>query len=319
MEEQIRRYCLNHIKKLSIIILFSIIIYFVYFFNFKNFFFEENIIIKKGSSVSSISSSILINNNSFEQNLYTLYLLFWDKIIDNINYGEFKFKNKSNIFEISKIISNPSNVFYKFTVVDGWQEYQLERKMSQKFESKYSLNYNQILADTYFYNSYDNFEDLNKLMINTKKSYFNRISNHYLFKKYSINQIMTIASLVEREGINDLDKRKITSVIFNRLKKNMKLQIDASTIFAITKGKYKFERKLNYKDLKTIDKFNTYHIKGLPPSPICYVSSKTIEIVLENYKSEYLFYFFDSKLGEHIFSKTFKEHKNKLSKYKNEK
>ena len=99
----------------------------------------------------------------------------------------------------------------------------------------------------------------------------------------------------------------------------MKLQIDASTIFAITKGKFKFNRELSYNDLKIKDSYNTYFIYGLPPGPISYVGRKTIEIVLENYKSEYLFYFFDSKLGEHIFSKTFNEHKNKLSKYKNEK
>ena len=320
MEEQIRHYCLNHIKKLFIFfILLTTTVYFVYFFNFKKFYIGENIFIKKGTSFSNISKEVIKDNNLFDQKLYTLYLFFWDKIIDNINYGEFKFERKVTIYEISKIISNPSNVFYKLTVVEGWQKYQLEEKILKKFEKKYLLNYNQILADTYFYNFYDNIDDLNKLMINTKNSYFNEISNHSLFKKYSVNEIMTIASLVEREGINYIDKRKIASVIFNRLNKNMKLQIDATTIFAITKGKYKFERKLNYNDLKIRDKFNTYYKKGLPPSPICYVGSKTIEIVLENYKTDYLFYFFDSKLGEHIFSKTFNEHKKKLSKYKNEK
>ena len=70
---------------------------------------------------------------------------------------------------------------------------------------------------------------------------------------------------------------------------------------------------------KIKDKYNTYYIKGLPPSPICYVGSKTIEIVLENYKTKYLFYFFNNKLGEHIFSENFNDHKNKLSKYRNEK
>ena len=99
----------------------------------------------------------------------------------------------------------------------------------------------------------------------------------------------------------------------------MKLQIDASTIFAITKGEFKFTRKLRYKDLKINDIYNTYFIYGIPPNPICYVGRKTIEIVLENYKSEFLYYFFNNELNKHIFSKTYHEHKNKLIKYRKKK
>ena len=105
----------------------------------------------------------------------------------------------------------------------------------------------------------------------------------------------------------DLDTSYARSIITTRL---------SSTIFSITKGKFKFKRKLTFDDLKIADNYNTYYIKGLPPSPICFVGMKTIEIVLENYKSDYLFYFFDENLNKHIFSKTFENHKNKLKKYR---
>ena len=62
---------------------------------------------------------------------------------------------------------------------------------------------------------------------------------------------------------------------------------------------------------------NKYFIKGLPPKPICYVSGKTIEIVLENYKSNYLFYFYDENKQKHIFSKTYNKHKQLLKEYRN--
>ena len=153
-------------------------------------------------------------------------------------------------------------------------------------------------------------------MQKNKKQLFNNYYDNILLDKYSINEIMTIASLIEREGIDDNDKRLISSVIFNRLNKNMKLQIDASTIFAITKGRFKFTKKLSYNDLKINDKYNTYFIYGLPSKPICYVGRKTIEIVLENYKSDFLYYFFNQELNKHIFSKTYYEHRNKLKKYR---
>jgi len=99
----------------------------------------------------------------------------------------------------------------------------------------------------------------------------------------------------------------------------MKLQIDATVLFSITKGKYKLNRNLNFNDLKINDPYNTYKINGLPPKPISYVSTTTIDIIMENYKTDYLFYFFNNSLNRHIFSINFKEHRNKLNEYRNKK
>ena len=109
------------------------------------------------------------------------------------------------------------------------------------------------------------------------------ISNNKLFKFFSQEEIIIFGSLREKEGLGIEDKRKISSVIFNRLNKNMKLQIDATVIFAITKGKYDLKRKLLKSDLKFDDKYNTYKYKGLPPKPISYVGRQTLDIIFENF------------------------------------
>ena len=188
--------------------------------------------------------------------------------------------------------------------------------MRLNFGSSIKIDYQDILADTYKYKSTDTLDTIIRLMHKNKNQLFNNYDSNKLLNEYSINDIMTIASLVEREGINDNDKRLISSVIFNRLNKNMKLQIDASTIFSVTRGKFKFARKLKHNDLRINDIYNTYFIYGLPPNPICYVGRKTIEIVLENYKSEFLYYFFNNELNKHIFTKSYQEHINKLNKYR---
>ena len=113
--------------------------------------------------------------------------------------------------------------------------------------------------------------------------------------------------------------KKIYSVINNRLTINMKLQIDATVLYAVTNGKYNLNRNLNYSDLKIDHPYNTYKIYGLPPKPISYVGTKTLDLIFENYKSEFLFYFFDNTLKEHIFSKNFNEHKKKLNEFRNKK
>ena len=113
------------------------------------------------------------------------------------------------------------------------------------------------------------------------------------------------------------DKRNISSVIMNRI--NKEKQIDATVLFAITNGNYDLERKLTYNDLKINNPYNTYKIKGLPPKPISFVGTKTIDLILENYKSDYLFYFFDKKLNKHTFSSDYETHKLKLNEYRKNK
>ena len=130
---------------------------------------------------------------------------------------------------------------------------------------------------------------------------------------------MTIGSLIEKEGLDINDKRKISSVILNRLNKNMKLQIDASVIFAVTNGKYDLKRKLLLSDLKINHPYNTYLHYGLPPKPISYVGKKTLDIIFDNYKTDFLFYFFNNSLNRHIFSKNYNEHLKKLNEYRNKK
>ena len=320
LEEQIQRYCFHLIKKKLFIFLIFLLFFsfsFSFLLLFKVSINKEKIIeIEKGASINKISSLILYDKSLFDKKLFKIYLQIYDLFIDNINYGEFKLNKNSNLIGIAEIISKPSNVFYKFTVIDGWQGYQLENYMKSNFDTPIKIDYQDILADTYKYKSTDTLDKIVRLMYNNKNQLFNNYDDNILLNKYSVNEIMTIASLVEREGINDNDKRLISSVIFNRLNINMKLQIDASTIFSITRGKLKFTRKLEHKDLKINDIYNTYFIYGLPPNPICYVGRKTIEIVFENYKSEFFYYFFNNELNKHVFSKNYKEHINKLNKYR---
>ena len=105
----------------------------------------------------------------------------------------------------------------------------------------------------------------------------------------------------------------------NRLKLNMKLQIDATVIFSLTGGGWNLGRKLNYTDLKINNPYNTYINQGLPPRPISYVGHKTIELIFEDYKTEYLFYFYNSFENKHIFSLNYKDHLKKLNEYRSKK
>lgn len=125
-----------------------------------------------------------------------------------------------------------------------------------------------------------------------------------------IYEIITKASLIEREAKLDSERSKIAGVIENRLALDMPLQIDATVVYAISGGMYDVER-VYYKDLKKKSAYNTYKNKGLPAGPICSPGIKSIAAACAPENHEYLYYHTDTAKndGSHIFSKTYEEHK----------
>ena len=311
-EEQILRYYLG---------LFSIIflIYSYYFFNIKNFFYNDlTINIDKGESIDRISSKFYQNLNPFEKKLLKFVLIFKNSH-NPINFGKFKFNKNVNLASILDIITSKSNLDYKITIIEGWQTFNLKEYLNKFYEKNTYIDYDKILADTYFINSSNDFNKYKKFTNNLLNNFFLKHKNNEILKKYGKKNILIISSLVEKEAKNNFYKKLIESVIFNRLEKKMKLQIDATVIYSKTNGNFKYNKKLTYNDLKIKHPYNTYIINGLPPGMICYVGKNTIESVLENIKSDYFFYFYNILEEKHIFSKNFEEHKFKLYEYRKQK
>ncbi len=127
---------------------------------------------------------------------------------------------------------------------------------------------------------------------------------------YSVREIVTVASLIERESGNDDERAKIASVIYNRLKKGQRLQIDATVQYALGKTK----ARLYAKDLKVKSPYNTYLNAGLPPTPICSPSIASIKAALYPADTDYYYYVLKNKNSNaHNFAKdydTFLEYKD---------
>jgi UPF0755 protein len=121
----------------------------------------------------------------------------------------------------------------------------------------------------------------------------------------TLHQLLTIASLIEREVVVDEERPIVASVIYNRINEGMPLQIDATIQYLLDKQK----ERLMEKDLEVESPYNTYLNKGLPPGPIASPSLKSIEAALNPDITDYLYYV-TKKDGSHthLFAKTYKEH-----------
>lgn len=121
--------------------------------------------------------------------------------------------------------------------------------------------------------------------------------------RYGTAKTMIIASMIEKEAKVAEDRPLIASVIYNRLRRRMRLQIDATVLYAL--GGHK--PLVTLKDLKVKSPYNTYRVRGLPPGPICSPGEASIDAALDPATTRYLFYVARPD-GSHIFTKSAAEH-----------
>lgn len=155
-----------------------------------------------------------------------------------------------------------------------------------------------------------------KSFINRILDVFNkRIAQRYEDKieelEYSLDEMLTLASIVEWEAKLDSEKKRISGLYWNRLKRGMRLQADPTVLYALGE-----RRRILYEDYDIDHPFNTYKISGLPPGPITNPSQSSIEAALYPEDHDYLYMVAvpDSE-GEHGFSETYSEHRRKSRKW----
>lgn len=121
--------------------------------------------------------------------------------------------------------------------------------------------------------------------------------------RFSLHEIITLASLIEREARVPNERPVISSVLHNRLAIGMRLEVDATVLFAL--GYHK--NRVLYEDLEIDSPYNTYRYAGLPPGPIANPGLECIKAALSPANTDYLFYVARPD-GSHIFSRTMAEH-----------
>lgn len=297
---------------------------------------DSYLIIKSESSLADISKQLQEKSIIKSKEKFVIYakLNGFSKNTKEINLI---IKPNTEYKELISKLKNEQSDFYVVTIPEGFTLYQigerLEKNTPIKKDKFLKVSINDLTSNNMFSKGTNTYFDLEGIMYPdtyyipagaTEKDVAN-----LMFKRFksvfsdedikrakelnlSINQVITVASLIEKEAANDSERSKIAGVIYNRLKKSMSLQIDASVIYAITKGQYAV-KKVTYEDLKVQDLYNTYLYKGLPPGPIASPGKPSIEAALYPEKNDYLYYVANGK--GHVFSKTYEEHLNNVKKY----
>jgi UPF0755 protein len=130
----------------------------------------------------------------------------------------------------------------------------------------------------------------------------------------SIHEVVTLASLIEKEAVMDDERPVIASVFYNRLKKGMPLQSDPTAVYDLED----FSGPITREHLRRESPYNTYVHKGLPPGPICSPGEASIRAALDPAETKYL-YFVSNNDGTHTFSARYRDHRRAVARYRNSK
>jgi len=308
-------------------IIFIVVLIWLSFFGPYKAFLNSNPVTDKkyldvyeGSSMYAVLNNLKLNS-SINKLFFKIYLNI--NSIESFQAGEYAIENK-NFIEIIDLLASGKTFTHSFAIIEGMNIYDLESKINKSYlindcsflaciKSDYPFKEGVLYPDTYYYKKgMKASEILNKShkklddILNT--IWIKKPQNDILKNKY---QALVLASIIEKEAGNHEEKTDIASVFLKRLTIGMRLQADPTIIYGLLPNFSGDIRKSNILDKNNI--YNTYMIKGLPPTPISISSMSSIEAAIMSLPGEYL-YFVANSPNSHYFSRTYDEHLNMIKK-----
>ena len=303
--------------------------------------------IEQGASVKEVSKSLEKEGIIRNSKLFNFYLKFknvsgfksglyhvsksmtLDEIIAELSgAGKDKDQNATKVLiregeqltEIAKEVEKST----KYSAEDFMAKVQDEdflRYLVQKFPKLLTQSYNgyqvKYVLEGYLYPATYDMNDSKTLqmliteMVAKTDEVMSKYYDKILESDYTLQEIMALASLIEKEGTKLEDRKKISSVFHNRIKENMKLQTDVSVQYAL--GEHK--ESLSLADLEVDSPYNLYLNYGVGPGPYNSPSEDAIVAALEPANTDYLYFLADIHTKEIYYAKTYEEHLELKAKY----
>ncbi|PIZ57246.1 endolytic transglycosylase MltG [bacterium (Candidatus Torokbacteria) CG_4_10_14_0_2_um_filter_35_8] len=295
--------------------------------------------IREGEGSTEIGEAL--EKERFISSKFYFYIYIWqNNVYNNLKPGEYELASSMNIPEITEVLTKGTAKpdAFTITILEGWTnediaEY-LEKKelvpkddffkqvsgQQGKFTSSYEFLIDKpedknlqgyLFPDTYKVSAKQGTEYIvKKILDNFDRKFSGEFREEVGRQGKTIFEIVTIASILEREVKTEEDKKIIAGIFYKRLKEDKFLQSCATVEYILQTKK----RILSYEDTRIDSPYNTYINKGLPPGPICNPGLDSIKAVIYPESTDYLF-FLSTEEGEIIYSKTDEEHAENKEKY----
>lgn len=256
-----------------------------------------------------------LNKTGYELNFIDKYIIkslgypqsgWIDLKSQYLSKGDFLYKITKSKAALKTITLIPGETAYIF-LHQLAQEFNLSYKKLNSIYKKYTYRADgNILAETYSLPYGINEDHLIFYLFSSTNKFYEKVSKKIFgyYNKKKWYYYVTIASIIQKEAANIDEMPLVSSVIYNRLKKKMALQMDGTLNY----GKYSHKKITARRIREDNSSYNTYKYRKLPVNPICAVNLNSIKAAIFPVKSDYLYFIKDNKTGLHKFSNTYEEH-----------
>jgi peptidoglycan lytic transglycosylase G len=290
----------------------------------------QTLIIEKGMPFSKVVEELSQKGVIRQPTFFKVYVLLM-QAAPKVRAGEYTFPPALKPEGVLDLLMKGDFATRRITIPEGWSN----REIAKFLASQNLINEQAFLAkaadpiflrtvglpttslegylypDTYeIYKPKNEEEVLRKLVGHFEEIWQKEFASQAAARGMSREDVVTLASIVEKETANRAERPLIASVFFNRLKIGMPLATDPAVIYGITN----FNGNITKQDLMRPGPYNTYLNVGLPPTPIANPGADSIRAVLNPAQTDYL-YFVSKNDGTHYFSRTEEEHNEAVKKY----
>ena len=289
---------------------------------------EETFIVKMGSGLKSVAIELETRKLIKSKDLFIFWALLKGGSRD-IKAGEYSLNQSMSPVTILTILASGAVKTHPLTIPEGLAAEQIADILAQKglvdkrefmvltMDKNLAASYHvdgqslegYLFPDTYLLSRDMGARQIIDLMIKRFWDIFSNLKKGHE-TPMSLREIVTLASIVEKETGLAEERPLIASVFLNRLKRRMRLESDPTVIY----GLKDFDGNLTKKDLQSPSPYNTYRNRGLPPGPIANPGRESLKAVINPAQTDYL-YFVSRNDGSHYFSTTLREHNRAVIRY----
>jgi UPF0755 protein len=297
--------------------------------------------IEKGQTAKEIAFNLKKDNLIKDPYIFIFYAIISNKY-RKIQAGEYLLSSQMETSKIISLLTNGETAKEKLTIIEGWDLRDIAQYLKNKNiaseeefyaitgnptgESK-SVNTNNysllsdkpsdlslegyLFPDTYYIDKTDDLESIvNKMLTNFGSKLTLDLKSEIKRQNKTIFEIITMASIIEKEVKTPEDKKIVSGILWKRIDEGMRLQVDATVLYAMGEK----NSKVYTKNTQIDSPYNTYRIDGLPLGPISNPGIDSIIAAIYPDKTDY-YYYLSAPNGETIWAKTLQEHNNNKIKY----
>lgn len=279
-------------------------------------------LIKPGENLNQITNNL--SKNNLIRNKISFYLVVKKLGIERkIQAGDFRLSPSMSAETIANNLTH-GTIDVWVTLLEGWRREEVAQIISSsigipEIEIVQAFKEGYIFPDTYLFPKNASVNILIKIINTNLDNKFKSLSLSSIKRLgLTTNQIVTIASLVEREAKFPDDRQKVASIIYKRWKNDWALNIDATIQYALgyqASDMSWWKKELSADDLKLESPYNTYIHTGLPPTPICNPSLSSLTAVAQIDPNIEAWFYISDKTGKMHYAKTLEDHNANVERY----